>query len=113
MIPDLLGMLRREINFEAVFAGVAGARDHAVHAVHVAEGEMIVANRGEGNFGEALQQMLSQRALNRQQGIAIAVIFDLGTVMIVGAYMREIAVLISGIHDEKIVAFGDTVNQKI
>src|SRR5580698_7693430 len=113
MIPHLFGILRREINFEAVFAGVAGARDHAMHAIHVAERKMIVTNRGERNFGEALQQMLSQRALNREQGIAIAVILHLGAVMIVGPNVGEVALLISGIHDEEIMALRDTVNQKI
>ena len=72
-----------------------------MHAVHVAEREMIVANRGERDFGEALQRCSAPWALNRELRITLASIFDLRAVMIVGANVREVAVLIAGIDDRK------------
>ena len=103
MIPDLLGMFWREINFETVFAGVAGARNHAMHSINVTKSEMIVADGLELNWREALEQMLSQRALNGQQGIAVAIIFHLRPYDC-WCECGKIVYLISRVHYQEIVA---------
>jgi hypothetical protein len=58
---------RRGVDFEAVFAGVAGARDeHVGNAGHRAPGEPVVLDRGQIDLGQLLQRLKRARALQRQ-----------------------------------------------
>ena len=82
-------MFRREINFEAVFAGVAGARDQAINAAHFAEREMVIADRIERRRRELLQNFRGARTLNRELRIARAGVFDLRVEFIVRDDVRE------------------------
>ena len=55
VVPDALGMFRREIDLEAIFAGVAGASDAGGNAGNRAVDEVVVTNGGEIGGGQLLQ----------------------------------------------------------
>src|SRR5579864_8819322 len=96
-------MFRREIDFEAIFAGVAGARDQAINAANLAKGEMIVADRFKWNRSELLQDFLCARTLDRELRITRAGIFDRRVELVVGDDMVEISVLIAGVNAQQII----------
>ena len=105
--PQLLGMLRREINFEAVFSRVPRARDQAVHAVYFPEYKIIVADGFERHGRETLQDAQRLRSLDRELRIALARVFDLRARAIVRANMLEVLILIARVDAQKIVRVGN------
>ena len=84
IVPEFFRMFRSEIDFKSIFAGVAGARDQAINAAHLAEGEMIVADVVERRWRELLQDFGRARALNRELRIARAGVFNRRVEAIVG-----------------------------
>jgi hypothetical protein len=53
--PQLFGVFRCCVNFETVFASVAGARDDALDAVNRAGGEVVILDLGKRQAGQFLQ----------------------------------------------------------
>ncbi len=76
VVPNALGMFRREIDFEAIFAGVSGASDAGGDAGDQAVDEVVVTNGGEIGGGQLLQSCQRVRALDGELGVTIASQFD-------------------------------------
>ena len=106
-------MFRGEIDFEAVFAGVAGARDEAINATDLAKRKMIVADGVELRWRELLQDFSGARALNRELRVARSGVFNRRVELIVGDDVLIVVVLISGVDAEQIVRVRDFVDQEV
>src|SRR5260370_523392 len=63
-IPEAAGLIRRNVDFPAVFACVAGARDSSGRSRDRAIGEVIAAHGREIGRGELLQDVRAARALD-------------------------------------------------
>src|ERR1700683_2541865 len=106
-------MFRSEIDFEAVFAGVAGARDQAINAADFAKSKMVVADRIERTWRKLLQNFRCVWALNRELRIARAGVFHFRVELVVRDDMLKIVVLVPGIDAEQIMRVREFVDQQI
>src|ERR1700704_4341663 len=99
-------MLWGEVNLEAVFTGVSGARHKALDAVHGASSKVIILDGIERHFRKALQNSQRLRALNGKLRKAFTGIFDLRACAIVRSDVLEILILITCIHAKEIARAG-------
>src|SRR6266436_4254927 len=106
-------MFWSEVNLEAVFSSVSGARDEALDAVNGAGNKVIILDGLERHFREALQDSQRLRALNGKLRIALTGIFDSCASAIVRANVLEILILITRIHTKEIVRGGNLVHEQI
>src|SRR5258708_3595430 len=67
--PDPRCHERRHVDLEAIFAGIARARDDGRRAIHLAEGEPVVLDRAEVDVGQRLQEALGVGALQGELGV--------------------------------------------
>src|SRR5689334_3993549 len=66
-VPELLGIAGAAVQLEAVFAGVAGARDEALHAGDFPLREVVVRNHPNADARELADERLGLGALHREQ----------------------------------------------
>ena len=112
-VPDGGGGSRGNIEFETVFPGVPGTADHALRVCHRAFGEAVVPHRIQVHFGEGREDLLTGRALQRDQGNVVGVVRDLdiepGRVI---SHPRPVLFPVACVHDENEVV-GEAVDQKV
>ena len=66
-MPQLFGIRRAAVQLEAVFAGVAGARDEALRAGDLPLRKVIVRNHCDAETRELAQERFRLRTLHREQ----------------------------------------------
>jgi hypothetical protein len=71
-VPHPLGLRGRHEDLEAVFTGIAGARDRAHHAGHFTRGEPVILEGRQVGAGQRLQHSPRRRPLKRHQRVARA-----------------------------------------
>ena len=98
--PHPLRVHGGEVQLEAVLAGVAGARDGAVDAGTGAGGEVVVADRVEGDIAKRLQDLLRLRSLHGKEGDVVGIVRDraleLARVLL---DVGEVLVLVAAVDD--------------
>ena len=110
------GFVRRDVDLEAVFAGVAGARDEDVgNAGDCSPREPVILDRGEIDLGELGERFKRARALQRElrvvgrvvgevnAGPAADLLLDPGVVLVGGA----------GVDDEQVVVVAEAVDENV
>src|ERR1043165_8956566 len=102
LIPKLLSLVRSRIDFEAVLARVARARDDCSHAVNLTLSEMVILNLFERSLGQLLKDAESVRALQGNLTVICADVLQLDHLMNV-MRLDPIPILQgrSGIDDKK------------
>ena len=107
------GVFGRDVNFPAVFAGVAGAGDARGHSREMTVDEMVTLDGRQVNVGEFLYDAGGERSLHGELGEARSGIFDGGVETIVGDDVFVILILIGGVDAQEIVFVGDFVDQDV
>ena len=112
-VPDALGLLGRDVDFETVLAGVAGARDAGGRAGDFAVGEVVILDRREIGAGQLLQSRWRLGPLNRQLRVTIACKLHFGVSLVQRGDVLEILILIGGVDAEEVVIVGHFVDQDV
>ena len=106
-------MFRRHVHFKAVLTRIARACQARRRAGNVAVLEVIVGDRGEGNFGQLLESFERAGSLHGDLRIARTGIFHRAIELVVGGNVLKIFILIRRINAQEIVIVGDLVDQNI
>ena len=112
-VPQAHGVFGRDVDFPAVFAGVAGAGDARGRAGEMTVDEMVTLDRRQVNVGEFLYDAGGERSLDGELGEARAGVFDGGVETIVGDDVFVILILIGGVDAQEVVIVGDFVDQDV
>src|ERR1043165_1734739 len=114
LAEDPLRLRRREVELEAVLAGVAGAGDDGIDAVDVAAREAVVLDRTEVDVDERLEVALRVRALERELRVVRALVpdFRIHALRAVGEPL-EVLVLIRGVDDDEVVVRADAIDEDV
>src|SRR5580698_11106613 len=71
-VPDTLGMFGREIDLEAVFAGVSGASDAGRDIRDLIVEESVIRKQMDRKSSQPLERILGTRTLNGKLRVAVA-----------------------------------------
>jgi hypothetical protein len=114
-VPEPLGVLRRDEDFEAVFAGVPRAGDRRADRGHFPGREPVVLDRREVHARQHLQDLARGWALERDQRIPAARVHGdrvagrLDLLADPGEVLRDVA----GVHDEQEMRVGESVDEQV
>src|SRR5579883_40610 len=113
LVPYAFGFGGRDIELEAVLAGIAGAGDAGGDAAGFAIGEPVVFDGGEVDGRQLLQRGAGAGALDGELRVAIGGELDGCVEAIVRADVLEVLVLIAGVDAEEEVIAGDLVDEDV
>src|SRR5579885_1625993 len=101
------------IEFKAIFAGIAGARDDAVHAVDLSRRTVIIANAREIERGKLLQDALRLRPLEGEQRSGIGLVGDghIAKMPRLSLHPGEVFGDVAGVDNKHIVPLGQIEDQ--
>ena len=113
IVPHFFGVLRREVQFEAILAGVAGSSDEGLHAIDLACQEPIVFQRRDRRAGETLHNAERPGPLHGKLRISLACVLHLSVEAAVAVDVVEVLILVAGIHAKQIMAVGNLVHEQV
>ena len=110
------GLVGGHVDFKAIFAGVAGARDQrVVQATDRAPGEPIILDRAQVHLGQFGQRLLRARSLDGELRVVVAVVADVhaGEGSDLGANPLVVLLAGAGVDDQQIVVVAEFVDQDV
>ncbi len=110
------GLVGGDVDLEAVFAGVAGARDqHVGNAGDRAPGEPVILDGGEIDFGELGESLERARALQGQLRVVAGVVAEMNAGPAADLLLDPGEVLVggAGVDDEEIVVGAEAVDENV
>ena len=113
LLPEARGLIRSDVDFESVFAGVAGVSDAGWCAADFAVGEPIVFDGAEVSLRQLLESGAAFRTLNGYLRVVGAGELHFGIELVVLDYMIEVFFLVRGVDAQEPFGIGDFVDQNV
>ena len=113
LAPQTLGFPGSNVDFPAVFAGVAGAGDAGGGAGDGSVKEVVSLDGSEIGIRQLAEDEGRERALNRQLRVPRAGVFNGRLKTVVGDNMPVVFILIGRVDAQEVIIGGDFVDQDV